>query len=478
MLTRYKNMSKPAKASLWFVISSILVKGMSFITLPIFSRILTTSEYGQVSVYQSWVATVSIVTTLTIWGGVFNVGMIKFEERRKEMISSFQGLAVSITLVFMFLSIPVISYIEKMFGISRFLIICMYLEIMFQVPHNLWATEQRYDYKYKAIVIISLVCAIINPLLGYLAVISTDNYKAEARIVSALVIQILIGGVLYVRNQMRGKKFFSKEFWKYGFLFNVVLIPHYISTQILNQSDRLMINQMCGSSDAGIYSVAYNFAMLLTLVTTAINSSLTPHIYQSLKSGETARLKKQTSAVALLVAVLTIAIICTVPDLFILLLPDSYYAALKVIPPVTAGAFFMFLYPLFGSIEFYYEKNWYVTISSVIGAILNIVLNYIFIGLYGFMAASYTTLFCYICYTICHYIFMCIVLKENNVKNDIYNIKAILIISAIVVIISIIMQVLYNYNYIRWSAFACIILLLVLFGTKIYRFFQELLDNK
>lgn len=99
LINKYKSMSKPAKASLWFVISNVMLKGISFITLPIFSRLLTTSEYGIVSVYQSWVSTISIITTLTVWGGGFNVGMVKYEERQKQLISAFQGLATTLTII-------------------------------------------------------------------------------------------------------------------------------------------------------------------------------------------------------------------------------------------------------------------------------------------------------------------------------------------------------------------------------------------
>ena len=98
LLSQYRSMPRQIKASLWFVVSNVLVKGISFFTLPVFSRLLTTGEYGTVSVYQSWVSVISIITTLTIWGGGFNVGMVKYPEQEAKMISSFQGLAVSLTM--------------------------------------------------------------------------------------------------------------------------------------------------------------------------------------------------------------------------------------------------------------------------------------------------------------------------------------------------------------------------------------------
>lgn len=461
LLNKYHNLSKPVKASFWFIVSSFLLKGISFITLPIFSRLLTPGEYGVVAVYTSWVSIISIITTLTIWGGVFNVGMVRYPRQRSELISSFQGLATTITLIFMALTILTLPYTMKFFGISKLLIICMYIEILVQIPFCLWATEQRYDYKYKAQVYVTIINSILNPVIGVIAVLNCP-YKAEARIISALLIQVIIGAIFFIKNQYSGKKFFDLAFWKFGFLFNVVLIPHYLSTQILNQSDRVMINNICGSADAGIYSVAYTFAMLLTLITNGINSSYTPFIYKNLKINNTGSIHKSSFTVCGTVAVVVLLLICFIPDIYTLLLPVSYYPSLPVIPPVAASAYFLFLYSWFGSVEFYYKENTYITIASMIGAVLNIILNLIFIPIYGFMAAAYTTLFCYICFTAFHFIFMNKILKKNNVKDKIFAAKEIFLISLLICIISIIMVFLYDYTLIRWCIilFICFIILI------------------
>lgn len=59
----YKNLSVSMKAALWFTICGFVQKGISFITLPIFTRLLTTAQYGIVSVYVSWVGLISILCT-------------------------------------------------------------------------------------------------------------------------------------------------------------------------------------------------------------------------------------------------------------------------------------------------------------------------------------------------------------------------------------------------------------------------------
>lgn len=475
-IRRYNSISEPVKASIWFVFSNILLKGISFFTLPIFSRILTTEEYGVVSVYQSWVGFFTIITSLTLWGAVFNVGMVKFYDKKDEMMSAFQGLSTTIVIIYMIISVLYIDKMSSLLGISRLLVVCMYLEILAQIPFNFWSSYQRYVYKYKNLILITVVTSILNPLLGYLTIVNTQ-FKAEARIISGLVINLILGIILFIINQIRGKKFYNSCFWKYAFSSGIVLIPHYLSMQVLNQSDRIMISNMCGKSNAGIYGVAYNFAMVLGLVTNGFNASLTPYIYQSLKENRTENLTKRTGGVVLVVAIISLAIICAVPEIFKFLLPASYYASLYVIPPVTIGAYFMFIYPLFSTVEMYYGEKKFVTLGSVIAALTNIFLNYIFIKKFGFIAAAYTTLVCYLLLSVVHYFFMLNINRKKGVKNTVYDIKIISIISIVVIILGILMTIVYEYTILRWSVILFVIII-VYIKKKWFRWIFEDVLNK
>ena len=341
LLEKYKNFSPAAKASFWFVISNVMLRGISFITLPIFSRILTTEEYGVVTVYSSWTIIIQIFCTLTLNGGVFNVVLTKHYDESKKYISAFQGLAFSLTLLFFILTMVFIKPFCNFSKLSPLLTICMYLDIFFQMPFALWQGKQRFDYKYRLIILITILTSILNPLLGYFAVIHSEH-KAEARILVGLCITIIIGLIFLIENFRQGKTFYNKEIWKYAFRFNIVLVPHYLSMQILSHSDRIMINNMCGLSDSGIYGVAYSFAILITLITNGISSSYVPFQYKCLKAENYEKLRKTTSFLLLCIAAITIAMICVIPDVFRFMLPESYYPAIWVIPPVAGAVFFMF----------------------------------------------------------------------------------------------------------------------------------------
>ena len=89
--------SKEVKASSAYVICSVLQRCLSFITLPLFTRLLTTDEYGISTVYTSTMAVVIIFTTLNLPYGSFSPAMLKFEKDRDGYISSVNTISAPVS---------------------------------------------------------------------------------------------------------------------------------------------------------------------------------------------------------------------------------------------------------------------------------------------------------------------------------------------------------------------------------------------
>lgn len=145
-------------------------------------------------------------------------------------------------------------------------------------------------------------------------------------------------------------------------------------------------------------------------------------------------------------------------------------------PPLTVSVYFLFVYNFFVNIELYYEKKVLVTIASCITAVLNIILNYIAIKYWGYIAAAYTTLICYVFYAIIHYIFMKNILKNKNVKN-MYDGRLILILSIGVIVLSIFVNWLYTYMVLRYL-FVLLILLICILNRNVIINNIKLIKNK
>ena len=457
---KYKTVPLPVKASIWFAFCNILQKGISMITVPIFTRILTTEQYGVFSVYQSWYSIITVFATLNLYYGVFNNGMIKYSNNRDTFTSTMQGLTTTITGILLVFYLLFPDFCNRFLGLPEILIIAMFAQLFFEPAYSFWASRQRYEYKYRNLVIITLIITIISPLFGFVAVLNT-TYKAEARVFSFVLIQVCVGIFFYVKNLWKGKAFFKFEYWKFALAFNIPLIPHYLSQSILQQSDRLMISSMVGTTDAAIYSVAYSVSILMVLVTSAINNSFVPYTYNCLKERKIEQLKKSTNALIVLVGLGTFFVVAFGPEVIKIFAPKEYYDAISIIPPVSASVYFMFLYPLFGNIEFYFEENKFVMLASITGAIVNVILNYIFIPIFGYVAAGYTTLICYMLFSGGHYIFMKKVLKKHNFINNVYDARFIFLFSCVVILAITSMLFVYNNIILRYLLIILIVVLVI-----------------
>ena len=477
IIGKYNGISKPVKASIWFTICSILQKGISLISTPIFTNLLTKEQYGVYTVYQSWYQIIIIFATLNLYLGVYNNGMTKFPDDRKKFTSSMQGLSTTITALLFVVYICFHNFWNNLLELNTLFMLAMFLEILFVPAYSFWASGQRYDYKYRKLIVTTLFIAISSPLLGVIAVLSTE-YKAEARVLSYVLVQIIIGLIFYIYNFVRGKKFFDKRYWKFALAFNLPLIPHYLSLTVLSQSDRIMISRMVGQGEAAIYGVAYTTAMMMTIITNAINHSFVPYTYKSMKQKQYDGIGRNANMLLLLVFMLSVMANAFGPEIIRLFAAPSYYEARWVIPPVATSLFFMFVYPLFGNIEFYFEQTKFIMVASCVGAVTNIGLNYIFIPMFGYIAAAYTTLFCYMLFCVSHYFAHKIIMKKHGIKKSIYNLRIIFFLSIAVLMVMGIMTLLYDYALFRYLVIAAICVVAFIKRKYFMNIFSEIKKKK
>lgn len=454
-----QNIPISVKASLGFTVCNVMQKGSAIISVPIFTRIMTTEQYGVTVLYQSWYTVLTIIVTLNLFSGVFNNGMNKFQSSRREYVSSMQGLVTVIAIAWLviFLSVPEIFI--NILGLPFHLILFMLLSFTITSAFDFWSSLQRYEYKYKQLLIATCIYMFLSVVVSVICVYSSPH-KASAKIYSSGLVLLVTGAVFYFINWKDGKKLFNKIFWKYAFMFNIILIPYYLSTMILNQSDKIMIAKFCTVKETAIYSVGYQVAHLLSLLTGAINTAMIPYIYKKLNEKKYADLQHSSINVLLIISALVLMLVFISPELTLVLASTQYSEAAWLVPPLTLAVFFNYVYTLFGNIQFYFEKNKVISIASIIGAVVNVLLNYLLLPFFGYTICAYTTLFCYILFCVCHYFFMRKTCKSEKITEKIYHINKICGICLGVSLLAFIIMTLYNQVIIRYSClFICLIYL-------------------
>ena len=476
-VNKYKQIPKTVKASIWYFIASFMHKGIAAITTPIFTRILNTEEYGQFQVFQSWHGIFTLIFSFCIYYDVCAQGLVKYSDRRESFLSSLQGLTITLVGIWSLIYFIFRNYINSLIGFSTAQMVCMIISIWATAAYQFWAAEQRVTYNYLSLAILTISISLIKPICEILFIL-THTDKLTARIVAVTISELLCYSGLFVSQMKRGKVFYSGPNWKHAIVMGMPLIPHYLSQRILQDSDRIMIERMIDADKAGIYSLAYSVSVLMTLVTTAITQTITPWLYSKIKEKDYRSISRIVYPILVIVAMSNIVLIGFAPELVSVFAPPEYHEAIWVIPPIAMSVYFIFSYGAFSVFEFYYEKTGYVTIATGIGAILNILLNYIFIKLFGYYAAGYTTLFCYMAYTVAHYFFMRKICREFMNGEMVYSLRTLCIITAVFLGVGFIFLFTYTNMFIRYALIALIVIVILVKRNWLKNIIHQLIKIK
>ena len=479
--TKYSSMPVQVRASLWFLVSTFMQKAVSVISTPIFTRLLTTQQYGEYNVFQSWMGIITVIVTLNLFYGVFLQGLVKFEHEAKIYASSLQGLTLALCSFWTVIYFIFHDFFNQLFELNTVQMSFMLIMIWTSAVFQFWSAEQRVNNKYRLLVGLTILVMIAQPAIGIVLVqLSDAAYKATARILGMVIVNIAAYTWCFFVQMKRGKTFFSKKYWLYALKFNLPLVPHYLSQTLLYGSDRIMISRYVSESAAGIYSLAYSVAVIMTMFNTAITQTMGPWMYRKIKERKPQDIAPIVYSAMLIIAAANLTLIMLAPEAISIFAPPEYSDAKWVIPPVALSVFFMFMYDMFASFQFYFEKSWFIMAASVFGAALNIGLNYLFLSPrwfnFGYVAAGYTTLICYILYALCHYLCMRWVCKKHMDGAKVYDAKVLLGVSLCLVASGLMLSMTYEVPILRYSLVGIILLLLIVFHKKVINYAKKLMS--
>lgn len=460
-LQAYKSLSVTKKAVIWYTLCNILQKGISFIVIPIFVRLLTVEEYGNYVTFIAWKDIIIIFATLNLYCGVFTKALVDFDQNRDRYTSSMQALGTIMTLGLFCLYFPFQPFWEDALDMRKVTMLLLFLYYITTPALSFWLVRQRVEYKYTSMVIVTLLASILTPLCSIILFLLTD-WRDEAIIEGFLISQIVFGGVFYVYYFIKGKCFYDKRYWIFALKYNIPLVPHYLSLIILGQVDRIMIKDMVGAGKAGIYTLAFQISQAMTVLTSAINASFVPWFYERLKYREFQSVKPVVDKLCLFVGLSVIFVMLISPEIISIIGTSEYKEAMLIMPVTAAGVYLTFCYSFFSSVEFYYSATRFVMWASLSVGLTKVLLNYLTIPVFGYLSVGYTDLTCYILFMISHFVFMNKVCRKNNIKQKIFNNRLIFGSVILIIVAVFVTLLLYKIPFVRYSiiTLTCAILLI------------------
>mgnify|MGYP004525546335 FL=1 len=456
------------KSALVFLFATVFTRGLAIITTPIFTRIMTTDEVGMVNLYSSWYSLITVVSTLALTSGGFSIALREFENERNEYVSSVLTLTSLVAFALMVLYVIFPFFWNNLTGLPTHLMFLLLIGLLVAPARDFWLSRQRYEYKYKLSGIVTVFSALIASGLSILAVLYANKHSfsdiASVRLFANYIIVYGVAFVIWLSIFLKGRCFYSSKYWKFSLKLSIPLIGYSVATQILNVSDRLMISKMVGNSAVGIYSTLYTVSSLSLMVWTAINSSFEPYLYQNMENKES-KINKLSTTMLGLYSLVAVLLVYLAPEIVRILATSEYYNGIYIMPPIAAGVYFIAVSNLYSDILVYLKKTKMIMFSSVVAASINVILNYLMINIYGYMAAAYTTLISYIIMAFLLFIWANNEFKKNiSTVEFVYDNKIIIIISTLTLLLSLVAIFIYDYAFIRYTIAFLIFAIMTSYG--------------
>ena len=412
-IEKYKDSSVIFKASIWFVLVTVVDNCISIITQPFVNRILTVDQVGTFNVYTTWATIFQIIATFNLFCGVYEVFLVDDKDKQKQVRGSLCLLSTIITTVFFAFIAVFIDPVSQALGLKPAYLVVMYFFILSQEIVQFYIVPLRFNYKYiqYSIFVVGLffIKSILTVALSYIMV----DDRVLGRILGLALPSFVASTVLFVIMMRSTKKEYLTSYWKQGVKFNLPLVPHYLSSVVLASSDKVMIQNLVSEYYVGLYSVVYSFSCLSNIIFTAINNSYTPWAYNAIKEENCTELKKKTNSIILVSVLFSILMMLLAPEGIYILGGEKYLEAISIVPILVLGAFLSSFYFIFSNVEFINKKANMVFPITVLGAGTNIALNWILIPKLGYEAAAYTTVIGYLVIAFCHYYYSYRIAKKN-----------------------------------------------------------------
>ncbi len=171
------------------------------------------------------------------------------------------------------------------------------------------------------------------------------------------------------------------------------MIPHSYSGYLLNSSDRLIMEQLRVSTQSiGLYSLAYSFGSLINTMSGAINQAIGPNLLELINKKNWIDYRKLIFVFQFLVLSLCFTL-CLWIDFWlpVVIRNEQLLAAKPIIVIIMMSYSYFPMYVGCNQVLFYYERTGMIWKITAIAGVLNVVANLVFIPIYGFTAAAWTT---------------------------------------------------------------------------------------
>ncbi|MBS9776069.1 MAG: oligosaccharide flippase family protein [Fusobacterium sp.] len=439
------------KVGIIYTFGNILVKALPFLTLPIFTSLLSTSDFGIYSTYLSYSSLLTILVGLGVAGTV-KIGKFEFSNSFENYISSSFVLIMLFGLILLVGANFFFSFINTQLWLSRVVLNLLVLQSISTAIYSVINAKYIINGEYLDNLKIIFFMTTLNIVLSLILCTTLfKNLSYLGRIIGTTTGAIIIATYIIIKQNKNFLLTLNKKVTNFTLKVSIPLIPHQLSISLLAQSDKLMVQYLIGNMEAGIYGVAVMISVVLEVIRGSIDNAWTPWFYSMLSKGNYIILREKNNLIVVFFTYLTVCFLLISPELVHIMTSKTYWESIYILIPLVVSIYLNFMYIFSIAIEYFFKKTSFISLTTILSMVINIGLNYYFILKIDYIAAAYATCIARLFMFICHFIMARYIFK-NIIVNTLY-----LLLSLFLVILVAITVSLNIYNIvIRWSMIVAI----------------------
>ena len=379
-----------------YSITSLLSSGIPFLILPVLTHYLSPYDYGQLSLFNTYVL---ILVPLISLGSPGLIGIDFFQRKQLEFSKLFSSVARFIGLNFLFILIITFLLKYKLEGLldlpSKWISIIplvAFLTIIVERYTSLLINQKK-AFLYGGVSVLRVGFEVSLTLLFIVGI----GMNWEGRVFSWIITLFLMSIISIYYFQKEGwliKNSFDIKLVKNSLIYGLPLVPHVLGKFVINQSDAIFIANMVSIEDVGIYRIGYQFGFIVSVFCGIFLNIYSPYLYERLAK---INYKKKIEIVQIsylfifaLIA-LTLLITFSTNTIFKYLIDEKYSSGAQYVFWISLSYLFWGGYLIFTGFIFHLKKTMILAYLAILNVVLNLVLNYFLITKFGVIGAAYAT---------------------------------------------------------------------------------------
>lgn len=400
MLSTYRDRLKNplVKETLVYTVTDVVGKAMSFVLLPICSFYMPPEELGIATNFTVITSLVSVLSGLAI---VNSLPYFFYEQKKEDnslMVSNLLMLCVMLCLVF---AVAIICFHQVLFHYLQLSFLAQFLGIVFVIGSLMSQTSlillrlENKAHQFAYLQVFQIIFHAVSVLLFVVVLKEGGIGKIYAETIVFLFMGLIHLFLLYRKGYIQ---FHISTDWINKLLkFGIPLLPHSISFWLKSGLDKVLITTFCGLYYNGLYSMAISIGGIYTMLVQSFFNAYTPYLQKRLASfennqehwDEKIKIVKQTYILLILFALIGIVTIAGAWVVFNYLIAKKYLMAMNYMPLIILANFIYTFYSI--AVQYIYKKKKTLVMGIITftGSLVQILLSYCLVKVYGVMGAIY-----------------------------------------------------------------------------------------